>query len=133
VLVFTSAVLTEDVEAIGGVSAEIRLRSTGSHFDVFVRICDVGPDGRSENICDGLTRVDEAPADGVVHVELWPTAYRWKAGHRIRVQVAGGAHPRYARNPGTGAPLGAPTEMRAVEHTLASPSLIRLPIVAKTG
>ena len=31
-------------------------------------------------------------------VRLWPTAYRFKRGHRIRVQVSSGAFPRYARN-----------------------------------
>ena len=88
---------------------------------MFARVCDVAPDGRSENICDGLTRLDEsAPiaADGsrTVDVTLWPTAYRWLAGHRIRLQVAGGAHPRYSRNPGTGEPLGSATRLVAVEH-----------------
>ena len=34
--------------------------------------------------------------------ELWPAAHWFAAGHRIRVQVSSGAHPRYARNPGTG-------------------------------
>jgi uncharacterized protein len=29
-------------------------------------------------------------------------ADRYGAAHRLRVQVASGAHPRYARNPGTG-------------------------------
>ena len=33
---------------------------------------------------------------------LWPIAHRFAAGHRIRLQVSSGAHPRYARNPGTG-------------------------------
>ncbi len=127
VLVYTSAILTEDVEAIGPVTAEIRLRSSSPHFDVFVRICDVAPDGRSENICDGLARVVATGAESITEVELWPTAYRWKAGHRIRVQVAGAAHPRYARNPGTGEPLGTGTDMHAVEHVVLQPSLIRLP------
>ncbi len=128
VLVYTSDVLTEDLEAIGPVMAEFRLASSSPYFDIFVRLCDVTPDGRSENVCDGLTRVGgEESEENVVQVELWPTAYRWKAGHRIRVQIAGAAHPRYARNPGTGEPLGAGTEMRTVEHAVLSPSFIRLP------
>ena len=127
VLVYTSDALVEDVEAIGPVTAEIRLRSSGRYFDVFVRLCDVGPDGRSENICDGLTRVVADQPESVVDVQLWPTAYRWRAGHRIRVQIAGAAHPRYARNRGTGEPLGTGTALQAVEHTVLSPSLIRLP------
>jgi putative CocE/NonD family hydrolase len=126
-LVYTSPVLADDVEAIGPVSAEIRLRSSSRHFDVFVRVCDVSPDGRSENICDGLTRVVADGDESVVVVELWPTAYRWMAGHRIRVQIAGSAHPRYARNQGTGEPLGTGTAMRVVEHAVLVGSLIRLP------
>jgi uncharacterized protein len=127
VLVYTSAVLTEDVEAIGPVSAEIRLRSSQTYFDMFVRVCDVAPDGRSENVCDGLTRVVADGGESVVAVELWPTAYRWKAGHRIRVQIAGAAHPRYARNQGTGEPLGKGTALQMVEHVVLGASLIRLP------
>jgi hypothetical protein len=49
--------------------------------------------------------------DGIlaVDIELSPTAYRVQAGHRIRVQISGGAFPRYARNFGTGEPFGAAT------------------------
>ena len=36
-----------------------------------------------------------------VEVELWPVGHRFAAGHRLRVQVSGGAHPRFARHPGT--------------------------------
>ena len=120
-LVYSSPVLTGPVEVIGPVTVSVRLRSSSPHFDVFARVCDVTPDGRSENVCDGLTRVDETTptdADGsrTVEVTLWPTAYRWLVGHRLRLQVAGGAHPRYSRNPGTGEPLGSATRLVAVEH-----------------
>ena len=60
------------------------------------------------NVCDALDRVApgrfEQLADGAWRVafELWPIAHRFAAGHRIRLQVSSGAHPRYARNPGTG-------------------------------
>src|SRR5215475_14477743 len=111
VLVYTSAVLTKPVEAIGPVAVSIRVRSSSDYFDLFARVCDVAPSGRSENVCDGLTRMvgnESVAADGTrtVEIPLWPTAYQWKPGHRIRLQIAGGAHPRYARNPGTGEPLG---------------------------
>ena len=42
---------------------------------------------------------------GQIRVDLWPTAHRFRPGHRIRLQVSSGAHPRYARNTGTGEPL----------------------------
>jgi putative CocE/NonD family hydrolase len=138
VLVYSSDPLTADIEAVGPVTATIRVRSSTPDFDVYVRICDVDPAGRSENICDGLTRVSatthEPDRDGVraIEVPLWPTAYRWRVGHRIRMQLAGGAHPRYARNTGSGEPLATAATLRAVDHEVmidsAHPSLIRLPI-----
>ncbi|MFG3555236.1 CocE/NonD family hydrolase [Micromonospora sp. NPDC047557] len=139
VLTYTSAPLTEPIEVIGGVRAEIHVRSELAYLDVYVRLCDVDRRGRSRNVCDGLVRV--APgrfaADGSgalrVPVPLWPTAYRFAAGHRLRVQVAGGAHPRWARNPGSGEPLGTAVTLRAgwrqVLHDPAHPSALWLPIV----
>ncbi|MFD8818399.1 CocE/NonD family hydrolase C-terminal non-catalytic domain-containing protein [Streptomyces sp. NPDC059627] len=41
-------------------------------------------------------------APSKVTVPMSFTAYRFAAGHRIRWQISGGAHPRYARSPGTG-------------------------------
>jgi putative CocE/NonD family hydrolase len=140
VLGYTSAALTSPIEVVGPVSAVVYVRSELPHFDVFVRLCDVDGAGRSWNVCDGLTRVTPgrfvAGRDGIhrVPIELWPTAYRFRAGHRIRVQVCGGAHPRYARNPGTGEPLGLATSLRAgsreVWHDPANPSAVVLPYPA---
>jgi predicted acyl esterase len=59
--------------------------------------------GRSRNICDGIVRLaDQDPLSGVVRVSLSGAAHRFGRGHRIRLQVSGGAHPRFARNPGNG-------------------------------
>ena len=80
VLVFTSDALTEPLEVVGPVSATVHLTSALDHFDVFVRVCDVSPDGVSSNVCDGLQRFTPddftRDADGVIEaeVELWPTA-----------------------------------------------------------
>ena len=112
VLTYTSAPLEKDLEVIGPVQAELFVRSSLPHTDFFARLCDVEPSGRSVNLCDGLLRlVPGQPApkpDGTLRItlDLWPTAHRFLAGHRIRLQVSSGAHPRFARNPGTGEPLG---------------------------
>lgn len=139
VLTWTSAPLTEPVEVAGPVHAEVHVRSELSYLDVFVRLCDVDRRGRSWNVCDGLVRIEPGryPADpaGVVRVpvELWPTAHRFAPGHRLRVQVSGGAHPRYARNPGTGEPLGTAVTLRAghreILHDPDHPSAIVLPVL----
>jgi putative CocE/NonD family hydrolase len=139
VLTYTSARLDVPVEVVGPVRAEIQVRSELSYLDVFVRLCDVDRRGRSWNVCDGLVRV--APGrfptgpGGVarVPVTLWPTAHRFAPGHRLRVQVSGGAHPRYARNPGTGEPLGTAVTLRAgwreILHDPEYPSAIVLPLL----
>jgi putative CocE/NonD family hydrolase len=138
VLVYTSPVLERDIEVIGAVRAELFVQSSLEHTDFFVRLCDVDPRGKSINVSDGLLRlhpgqptVDE---DGVwnVCVELWSTAHCFQKGHRIRVQVAGGSHPRYARNTGSGEPLATATSLIAADHTVyhdaQHPSALILPV-----
>jgi hypothetical protein len=72
-----------------------------------------------------------------VPVVLWPAAHRFAVGHRIRLQVSGGAHPRYARNPGTGEALGSAVALRAGErevfHDPRRASAVVLPVIAATG
>ena len=69
-----------------------------------------------------------------VLIDLWPTAHRFQPGHRIRLQVSSGAHPRYARNPGTGQPLATATSLQVAEQTVHHdpqlPSAILLPVVS---
>jgi uncharacterized protein len=117
VLIFSSEPLTADLDVIGPISGEIFLRSTTEHTDLYLCLCDVTPSSVSTNVCDGYTRLrpelaaaGRAMADSAgsrqVRVEFWPTAYRFRRGHRIRAIVSSGANPRYARNPGSGEPLG---------------------------
>ena len=137
VLTYTTAVLDDDVEIIGEVSAEIWFRSSLADADVFVRLCDVGPDGRSFNVCDGLTSLSGADELSPATVRLWPTAYRFARGHRIRLQVSSGAFPRYARNPGTGEPIAGATTLLAAEqavfHDPDHPSAVILPVRRASG
>lgn len=139
VLVYSGEPLRRPLTAIGPVRAELFVRSSLPHHDLFVRLCDVDPEGVSRNVCDALVRVEPGTAeegpDGVrrVPVELWPTAHRFGPGHRLRVLVASGAHPRYARNPGAGEPLATATALHASEievfHDPARPSRIALSVV----
>jgi putative CocE/NonD family hydrolase len=101
-------VLETTFEAIGHVLVELWVRASLPYFDVFARVCDVDAAGVSRNVCDALTSVapggyeQDDDATWRVSFRLWPMAHRFAAGHRIRLQIASGAHPRYARNPGTG-------------------------------
>jgi putative CocE/NonD family hydrolase len=135
VLVYTSAPLERDHDAIGPVRAELFVRSSLAHTDFFVRLCDVDPAGISRNVCDGILRLrPSAPAGegGVQRIEvaLWPTAHRFRRGHRLRVQVSSGAHPRFARNPGSGEPLATATTLvpadQEIFHDPGRPSALVL-------
>ena len=140
VLIYTSDPLSHDLDVIGDVEARIFVSSSLEHFDVFVRLCDVDETGRSTNVCDGIERVDprrwRRAGDGSfeVRVVLWPTAQRFRARHRMRVQVSSGGHPRFIRNLGTGDPLATATAMRvadqAVHHEPGRPSAVFLPACA---
>jgi uncharacterized protein len=103
VLLFSSEPLDRPVEVIGDVTAELHVTRDNPNADLFVRLCDVDPRGRSRNVCDGIVRLTDAdPLTGTVPVSLIGAAHRFGRGHRLRLQVAGGAHPRFARNPGNG-------------------------------
>src|SRR5690606_287067 len=64
VLSYTSEPLAEPPTIIGQTPVTLRARARLPHVDFFLRLCDVGPDGVSINICDGLIRVTpETPRD----------------------------------------------------------------------
>lgn len=132
VLTYTTPTLDRHLEVVGEVNAEIWFRSSRPYADVFVRLCDVDPRGRSYNVCDGLVSLSGADEITCARVALWPTAHRFRRGHRLRVQVSSGAFPRYARNPGTGEPPVSAVALRAAEqevyHDPARPSAVVLPV-----
>ena len=140
VLVYTSELLGRDLEVIGPVEAELWVRSSLEHADFFVRLCDVEPSGKSVNVSDALLRVfpgyPEPEDDGTLRlrIELGPTAHRFKRGHRLRLQASSGAHPRLARNTGSGEPLRTATKLVAADqevfHDPLRPSAVVLNVVA---
>jgi uncharacterized protein len=138
VLTYTSVPLDRDVEVIGPVQADLFVRSSLEHTDFFACLCDVTPSGKSINITSALVRIrPDHPVrepDGCLRVrlDLWPTAYHFRCGHGIRLQVSSGAHPHFARNLGSGEALGTATTMKSAEQSLyhdpTHPSAIILPV-----
>jgi putative CocE/NonD family hydrolase len=138
VLCYSTAPLERDLEVMGPVSVELFVRSSLEHTDFFARLCDVDPRGRSLNVTDALVRIrpgrPSPERDGTLRLafELWPTACRFRRGHRLRLQVSSGAHPRWVRNPGSGEPLATATSLRvaeqAVHHDPAHPSALILSV-----
>jgi putative CocE/NonD family hydrolase len=119
---------------------ELYVRSNRAHTDFFGRLCDVYPNGRSMNVCDGLVRVvpgaSKPQPDGTLRIEvdMGATAQRFRRGHRLRLQVSSGAFPRYNRNLGLGEPEGTATQMvtadQEVHHDTVHPSALVLPVTS---
>ena len=133
VLVFSSHPLDEPVEVVGEVAAELSVTRDNPYADLFVRLCDVDPRGRSRNVCDGIVRLTgEDPLAGPVRVSLIGAAHRFGRGHRIRLQVAGGAHPRFARNPGNGQVDATADDLVPTQYDISldatRPSMLLLPV-----
>jgi uncharacterized protein len=116
VLSFTTDVLDDGLCVQGTPVAELAHTSDNPHVDVFVRLSEVDAKGHSRNVSDGYRRLTE-PTDSV-RLELDAIAHRFRAGSRIRVLIAGGSHPRYTRNLGTGEATATGSQLKASTHEL---------------
>jgi len=132
VLTFTSEPLQQDLEVTGRVRVVLHAESSALSTDWVARLCDVHPDGRSYNICDGIQRIAVgADACRRVEIELWSTSNVFLAGHRLRVHVTSSSFPRWDRNLNTGdqGSVHFETARQRVHHDADRPSWIELPIV----
>ena len=144
VLVYTSKPLEAQLEVTGPVSMKLWAATSAVDTDFTGKLLDVDADGNSYNICDGVTRLrhrKDAPGPVTpnevqqLEIELSPTSYVFKAGHRIRLQVSSSNFPLFDPNPNTGKSLFTDTgnEMVVAEQTVFHdadrPSHILLPII----
>jgi putative CocE/NonD family hydrolase len=137
VLTFTTAPLDRPLEVAGAPEVRLRLISDNACCDIFARLCDVDEQGRSRNLTDQIVR--SAPGEVTtgapreVAVPLTGVSHVFRPGHRIRLQVSGGAHPRFARNLGTdGDPATSTALVPATHQVLHGPgqaSTLVLPVL----
>ena len=144
VLCYTSAPLNEDLEITGAVTAVLYAATSGRDTDWVVKLCDVRPDGKTLNVCDGVLRA--SVRDGAnrtlvepntvirYDIDLWSTAMLFKAGHGLRVLVTSSDFPRYDRNPNTGELAHTATHLepalQRIYHDAERASHLVLPIVS---
>ncbi|MCV7226513.1 CocE/NonD family hydrolase [Mycolicibacterium komossense] len=133
VISFTGAALASDLTVLGTPVVELAHTCDNPNHDVFVRLSEVDPKGRSRNVSDGFQRYTGDGDRAGLRLELDDIAYRFRAGHRIRVIIAGGSHPRYARNLGTDEPALTGRAMAPATHSVAlgagpMPSRLILPV-----
>ena len=150
-LTYTSLPLPDDIEITGQPRVALNVASTHSDGAFFVYLEDVAPDGSVRYLTEGELRAmhrkvpNEAPPYRVVgpyhsfkhedalplvprqiteiSFELMPVSVLVRAGHRLRVAVAGADADTFRRIPDEG---GATV---AVYHSAAHPSRIVLPVV----
>jgi putative CocE/NonD family hydrolase len=137
VLTYSSEPLFTPITIIGNVRVTLYARATLPNADFFVRLCDVDERGVSTNICDGFIRMTSgSPAmpDDIwkINLKLHATAHTFLRNHRLRLIVASGAHPRFARNTGTDEPIATATTLVPVDieifHDPERPTAIHLPV-----
>jgi putative CocE/NonD family hydrolase len=120
VLSFTGDPLAADLYLVGNPVVELSHSCDNPYNDVFVRVSEVGgkgkAKGKSTNVTDGFRRL--TTDSGLVRIELDAVAHRFRAGSRIRVLVAGGSHPRFARNLGTEEPPVSGRRLVPATHTV---------------
>jgi putative CocE/NonD family hydrolase len=132
VLTFDSEPLTAPLEVVGTPVVELAHSSDNPHADLFVRIGEVDPKGRSRNVSDGFLRLEPDRVDRTVRLELDAIAHRFARGNRIRLLVAGGCFPRFERNLGTGADPATSTALAPSRRTVRlAGSRVVLPV--RTG
>lgn len=144
VLVFSTEPLAEPLEITGRVRAKLWAASDAPDTDFFVRLCDVYPDGRSFNICEGRIRArfresfsqEKLLKPGEVcqfDLDLWSTSIIFNKGHRLRVHVTSSSAPGFDPNPNTGEPFRHSAATRVARNTVYCdvdhPSQLLLPVV----
>jgi predicted acyl esterase len=110
VLTYTTETLTSDLDIVGPMTMLLFASSSAADTDFVVRLSDVFPDGRAIQLQNGILRAryrgpePELLRPGEIYeleIDLWATANRFKAGHRLRVDISSADFPRYTRNSNT--------------------------------
>jgi predicted acyl esterase len=113
VILFTTPVLNEPVEATGRIRVKLWASSSCKDTDFTAKLTDVYPDGRSLLVLDGIIRAAYRDSlteprlmePGKVYpmeIDLWSTSIIFNKGHRIRLAISSSNDPRFEPNKNTG-------------------------------
>jgi uncharacterized protein len=144
VLIYTTPVLDKDIEVTGPIDIKLYASSSAVDTDFTGKLVDVHPDGKANNLNEGIIRARYRESltepkrlnPGEVYeftINLGCISNVFKAGHRIRLEIASSYFPKYDRNLNTGHPVGMDAEMKVavqtVFHEKRYPSHIILPVI----
>ncbi len=142
VLIYTGEPLEAPLPIAGVPRVVVHLESSAPDADVCVTLADVEPDGFVVPVAEGAVRTRYrhggttdwlVPGEPVeVTVPLHDTAHTFRAGHRLRVLIAGASWPRRSRNlhtttvPELGTLDEAVVARHTVHHDAAHPSRLEV-------
>jgi putative CocE/NonD family hydrolase len=154
VLVFQTEPLAHDLELTGPIAAHLHVTSDRTDTDFTVKLIDVYPpsedypEGFAMNLTDGILRARYhkswshpeplTPGEPVeITIETFPTANLFKAGHRVRIDIASSNFPHFDVNPNTGAPEGTGLTRVTARNTVfvdaVRASRVVLPVIPLRG
>lgn len=141
VLTYTTPMLEQDLDAVGPLRMVLYASSSAVDTDFSVRLSDVFPDGRAIQLQSGMLRARYRGVDpellepGRIYcfeIDMWATANRFKAGHRLRVDISSADFPRFDRNANRGGELGPPVSaVQTVFHDREHPSHLLLTVLKR--
>lgn len=144
VLVYTSDILTGEIEVTGDVRVVLHVSTDVIDTDFTVKLLDVYPDGRAFNVLESILRARYREGmdrqvwmkPGEVYelaIPLGPTSNVFLPGHRIRLEVSGSNFPRFDRNLNVGGNNAEQVKWAVahskVHHTSGLRSRLELPVV----
>jgi uncharacterized protein len=133
---FTSAPLVTPLDLCGPIVARLVVTTTGASAHVMAKLSDVYPEGPARRIADGAALVNGGLEPSPVEVSLGHAGYRVRRGHRLRLEIASSAYPRYIWHPGTDEDpwqaIGARSSAQAL-HVGGNASTLQLRVIGKTG
>jgi len=141
VLVYTSERLSHDLDVVGPLSLVLYASSSAVDTDFVARISDVFPDGRAIQLQNGILRAryrsfagePELLEPGRVYrleIDMWATANRFRAGHRLRIDISSSDFPRLERHSNRAGDSGLPiSALQTVYHDRRHPSHLLLPVL----
>lgn len=92
-LTYDSDPLDTEFTVYGSATATLDFGPQARRGQVFLRLCDVAPDGRSALICHTPYNLALTRGAGPHKVAFPTTAYRLQPGHRLRIALAAGGWP----------------------------------------
>lgn len=138
VVTYTTDALVSDLDVVGPIRLVLHASSSAVDTDFSARLSDVFPDGRAIQLQSGMLRARFRNLDGEpellepgrvyrFEIDMWATANRFKAGHRLRLDISSADFPKFDRNANLGGAPGEPvTALQTVHHGPDRPSQLRI-------